>query len=68
MTDRAGRPGIAHSASSAESGQPTRYTFIIEANTGSLLPQEEPLTETAGRLNVPVPSVISYTVYLGGAS
>ncbi len=67
VTDRAGRPGIAYSATSRESGLPTRYTFIIDPATGSVLAQEATLTETAGMLNIPIPSVTGYTVYLGSA-
>ncbi|WP_051733382.1 hypothetical protein [Kitasatospora phosalacinea] len=64
VTDRAGRSGQAFSADSDGSGLPTRYTFIIEAATGRILGQEAMLTTRAGELNVPVPSVISYTAYL----
>ncbi|WP_405008535.1 hypothetical protein OHV13_34410 [Kitasatospora purpeofusca] len=67
VTDRAGRPGTAYSATSKESGLPTRYTFIIDPATGSVLAQEATLTETAGMLNVPIPSVTSYNVYLDRA-
>ncbi|MFJ8437320.1 hypothetical protein ACIQ9P_39115 [Kitasatospora sp. NPDC094019] len=67
VTDRAGRPGVAYSALSSDSGLPTRYTFVVDPASGSLLAMEEMLTETAGMLNVPVPSVISYTVYLDRA-
>jgi hypothetical protein len=64
VTDRAGRQGQAFSAVSSDSGLPTRYTFIIDPATGDLLGQEDTLTETPGKLNVPIPSVISYEVYL----
>ncbi|MFD9434161.1 hypothetical protein [Streptomyces sp. NPDC060002] len=64
VTDRAGRVGQAFSAESSRSGLPTRYTFIVNPFSGSILGQEEMLTKTAGKLNVPVPSVIGYTVYL----
>ncbi|MFF2662864.1 hypothetical protein ACFVUH_36605 [Kitasatospora sp. NPDC058032] len=67
VTDRAGRVGVAYSASSKESGLPTRYTFIIDPGTGRVLAQEATLTETAGMLNVPIPSVTSYNVYLGNS-
>ncbi|GAA1398655.1 hypothetical protein GCM10009639_37360 [Kitasatospora putterlickiae] len=67
VTDRAGRVGVAYSASSDGSGLPTRYTFIVDPGTGRVLAQEETLTETAGLLNVPIPSVTSYNVYLGNA-
>ncbi|ARQ70660.1 hypothetical protein [Streptomyces marincola] len=64
VTDRAGRDGQAFSAVSASSGLPTRYTFIIDPATGDVLGQEDTLTESAGELNVPIPSVIGYEVYL----
>jgi hypothetical protein len=64
VTDRAGRPGIGFHLDSAYSGLPTRYTVIIDEATGRVLANEDMLTTTAGMLNVPVPSVISYTVYL----
>ncbi|MFC8454595.1 CU044_5270 family protein, partial [Kitasatospora sp. NPDC057223] len=63
VVDRAGRPGVAFSADSAASGLPTRYTFIVDPVSGQLLGQEETLTESAGKLNVPVPSVIGYDAY-----
>ncbi|MFJ4094192.1 hypothetical protein ACIPYS_21645 [Kitasatospora sp. NPDC089913] len=66
VTDRAGRPGVAYSALSSDSGLPTRYTFVVDPASGSLLAMEETLTVTAGALNVPIPSVISYTVFLTG--
>ncbi|MFF0389018.1 CU044_5270 family protein [Kitasatospora sp. NPDC004615] len=64
VVDRAGRLGEAVSAESARSGLPSRYTFIIDPATGRILGDEDMLTESAGALNVPVPSVISYTSYL----
>lgn len=64
VADRAGRLGLAFSLESDYSGLPTRYTLIIDPGNGRLLGSEEMLTRTAGKLNVPVPSVIGYTVYL----
>ncbi|GAA1248984.1 hypothetical protein GCM10009665_44800 [Kitasatospora nipponensis] len=64
VTDRAGRQGVAFSADSAASGLPTRYTFIVDPDTGRVLGQEATLTESAGQLNVPVPSVVTYDTYL----
>ena len=66
VTDRAGRPGIAVSLDSDYSGLPTRYTLIFDEDDGRLLGDEEMLTTTAGKLNVPVPSVIGYTTYIDG--
>lgn len=64
VTDRAGRHGIGFSLDSAYSGLPTRYTLIIDPDDGRLLGSEDMLTTTAGGLNVPIPSVIGYTVFL----
>jgi hypothetical protein len=64
VTDRAGRDGVAVSLDSDFSGLPTRYTLIIDPDDGRLLGSESMLTERAGKLDVPVPSVIAYTVLL----
>ncbi|GII29399.1 CU044_5270 family protein [Planotetraspora mira] len=63
-TDRAGRTGKAFSLDSDHGGLPNRKTLIVDPATGRILDDEETLTETAGKLGVPIPSVISYTVYL----
>lgn len=65
VTDRAGRPGVAVSVDSAYGGLPTRYTLIFDPATGMVLDYEETLTTTAGKLNVPIPSTISYTTWRG---
>ncbi|MDR7302353.1 CU044_5270 family protein [Haloactinomyces albus] len=62
--DRADRPGQAFSLESDDSGLPTRYTLILDPGTGRFLGYEEMLTTSAGALNVPVPSVITYETYL----
>ncbi|RCW40219.1 hypothetical protein DFQ14_112100 [Halopolyspora algeriensis] len=62
--DRAGRPGRAFSLESDGSGLPTRYTFILGPDNGRFLGYEEMLTTSAGKLNVPIPSVISYSIFL----
>lgn len=64
VTDRAGRQGIGFSVESDGAGLPARYTMIIDPATGKLLGAERMLTKDAGKLNVPIPSVISYTVYI----
>jgi len=66
VVDRAGRAGIAVSVDSDHSGLPTRYTLIVDPGDGRLLGTEDMLTTTAGKLGVPVPSVIGYTVFLDG--
>ena len=63
VVDRDGRQGLAFSVVSSMTGLPQRDTLIFDAASGRLLDKEEMLTETAGKLNVPVPSVIAYTVY-----
>jgi hypothetical protein len=64
VTDRAGRAGLAVGLDSAYSGLPTRYVLIIDPQTGQLLADEETLTTSAGKLNVRIPSVVSYEVFL----
>lgn len=65
VSDRVGRPGLAVSIDSDYSGLPTRYTLIVDTTTGALIDSEETLTSSAGKLNVTIPAVISYTVFLG---
>ena len=66
-TDRLGRPGVAFSLDSDHTGLPMRYTMVVDPGTGRVLDSEEMLTTTAGRLNVPIPSVIGYTAYRSSA-
>jgi hypothetical protein len=61
--DRAGRAGLAVGVETADSGLPTLHTLIFDQTDGTLLAAEQTLTQTAGKLNVPVPSVIGYTLY-----
>jgi hypothetical protein len=63
VVDRLGSRGVAVSVDSSYAGLPTRYTLIVDPATGMLLGYEEELTETAGLLNVPVPSVIGYQAW-----
>ena len=63
VQDRMGRQGAAFQISSDTSGLPTDYTLILDPATGAFLGYEELLTTDAGKLNVPVPSVISYIVW-----
>lgn len=62
-TDRAGRPAHAFAVDSAGNGLPTRYTLLIDPTNGSVLGFEQTLTQSAGKLNVPIPSVIGYSLY-----
>ena len=64
VTDRAGRPGEAFSITSSAHGLPAQYTLIVDPRSGSLLGYEAVLTETAGKLNVIIPAVITYRSYL----
>jgi hypothetical protein len=64
VVDRAGRTGEAFGMESDYSGLPTRHVVIIDPADGKLLGYEAMLTTTAGKLNVPIPSVISYRCYL----
>lgn len=67
VVDRAGRHGEAFSATSAGSGLPTLYTFIVDPASGQVLGVEETLTKTAGKLNVKIPAVINYRTYLSAS-
>lgn len=62
-TDRAGRTGLAVAVDSDYSGLPTRYIHIYNRDDGRLLATEQVLTERAGMLKVPVPSIKSYVVF-----
>ncbi|GGS48982.1 hypothetical protein GCM10010156_04550 [Planobispora rosea] len=64
VVDRAGRPGVAVSLESDHGGLPNRHILIFDGRTGELLGEERTLTATAGELDLPVPSIISYTLFL----
>ncbi len=64
IIDRAGRRGVAFTVDSAYTGLLTRYMLIIDPTTGRLLDYEQVLTKTAGKLNVRVPAVIAYEIFL----
>lgn len=63
VVDRAGRRGLGVAVDSNMSGLPTRYVLVFDMDDGRLLNSEEVLTQDAGRLAVPIPSVIAYTVF-----
>ena len=44
-------------------GLPERRTLIVDPDDGRILGSETLLTETAGRLNDSLPSVIHYTTF-----
>lgn len=62
-TDRAGRPVQVVAVDSNLTGLPTRQLLMFDPTTGALLANEEILTKDAGKLQVTVPSVISYRLY-----
>nr|BFF03944.1 hypothetical protein GCM10020241_56190 [Streptoalloteichus tenebrarius] len=64
--DRAGRWGEVFSVDSAYRGLPSRYSFLVDATTGSFLGYEQMLTTTPGALNVRVPAVTTYETFLDG--
>jgi hypothetical protein len=64
VVDRNGRSALGFAVDSAYSGLPTRYTLVFDPHDGRLLDSEQMLTTTAGRLNVPIPSVIGYQLFL----
>ncbi|MFC5662958.1 CU044_5270 family protein [Kitasatospora misakiensis] len=62
-TDRAGRTGVAISATTG-TGLPRRHTLVFDPATGSLLDAEQILTSDPGKLNITVPAVVSYQLFL----
>jgi hypothetical protein len=62
--DRLGRVVQAVALDSAASGLPTRHVLLFDQTTGELLGAEDILTTSAGELGVPIPSVISYVIYV----
>ncbi len=63
VTDRAGRPGVAVTATSALTGTRETYTIIFNPHTGAVLDYEE-VTLDAGDFRVRPPATIDYTVWL----
>lgn len=63
-TDRAGRGGIAISATGHRPGAPaTRYVLILDPHTGMALDYEE-IALAAGGRPIQVPATVGYTVWL----
>ncbi len=60
VEDRLGRSGTGFTVESDASGLPTRYLLVIDPRDGNVLGYEEMLTRDAGKLEVPIPSVIQY--------
>ena len=67
VLDRAGRTGLALHLDNSLGGLPNVETIVIDPADGRVLAAETRLTETAGALDVRVPSVISYESYLEAA-
>jgi hypothetical protein len=65
VRDRAGRAGVAFTLDQNQSGLPERDVIIFDRRTGRALSQEEILTKDPGKLSVRIPSVTSYTLFLG---
>ncbi len=63
-TDRLGRLVQAVGLDSTSSGLPTRHVLLFDPTTGELLGAEDILTKSAGQLGVPIPSVVSYVIYV----
>jgi hypothetical protein len=61
VQDRRGRTVVALAVDSDRSGLPTRYIQMYDPSDGRLLASEDILTEHAGKLLVPIPSVIQYS-------
>lgn len=61
--DRLGRDGEAFAVESDLTGLPTRYVLVVDPDDGRVLAAEQWLTTDGGALDVPVPSVISYTAW-----
>jgi hypothetical protein len=64
VADRAGRRTAAFALDSDHGGLPNRRVLQFDPATGRLLADEEVLTERAGLLNVRIPAVVSYHLYL----
>ncbi|MBX7267532.1 hypothetical protein KIF24_16845 [Micromonospora sp. Llam7] len=62
VTDRAGRPGIAVSATSPDNT--TRDLIILDPRTGDLLASELTLLRDPGQLGITEPTVADYVLYL----
>ncbi|BAL92746.1 hypothetical protein AMIS_75260 [Actinoplanes missouriensis 431] len=64
VVDRMGRAGEAFVLMSDFSGLPTHYTLVVDPRTGELLGYEKELRTTAGKLDVKVPAVIGYDLFV----
>lgn len=65
IRDRAGRAGLAFTLDQNQTGLPERDVIIFDRRTGQALSEESILTKDPGKLPVRIPSVTSYTLFLG---
>jgi hypothetical protein len=65
--DRAGRPGVAVSMTSAYSGLRQRNVLILDQRTSALLAEETVLLEAAKWMDAKPPVVVGYATYLEAA-
>ncbi|WP_162799127.1 hypothetical protein [Nocardioides sp. 616] len=63
VRDRLNRAGWGIAVESAASGLPTRHLLVLDPATGAVIGYEQMLTRDAGKLNVTIPSVISYVAW-----
>ncbi|MFC4603497.1 hypothetical protein [Rhodococcus kronopolitis] len=64
VEDRVGRPGVAVSATTSDE----RLVLVLDEATGALLDYEQiALTAAAASVPIPLPSTVSYTVWLDAA-
>ncbi|MEU8237043.1 CU044_5270 family protein [Actinoplanes missouriensis] len=64
VVDRMGRAGEAFVLVSDFSGLPTHYTLVVDPRTGELLGYEKELRTEAGKLDVKLPAVIGYDLFV----
>lgn len=64
VIDRGGRHGVAVAAESTRAGLPTLHILVVDHDTGRPLATEKVLTKESGALNVRLPAVIGYALFL----
>jgi hypothetical protein len=65
VRDRAGCAGVAFTLDQDQTGLPERDVVIFDRRTGRALSEETILTKDPGKLPVRIPSLTSYTLFLG---
>lgn len=63
VEDLAGRQVHTFGWVTDDSGLPTRHLLMLDPDTGHVLAHEQALTVDAGKLDVPVPTVIAYSAW-----